>query len=200
MKDLLIKGNSKMGKNVYVYNLPAKDTCTPTDWCLHGKKGKPSCYGLRNNCLLQNVIDSAKERYEISKTEEFVPRMVKEIHSKKPKYFRFHSIGDFYSEEYVRKIISIAKDCPDTLFRTTTRRRDLTSVIQELNNLPNFIVRESLDYQRSNPIMQLPFAAISSVISEKEKTLESSYKCPDDCEACKHYCWNNRVNVYFDEF
>ncbi|MGV8087256.1 MAG: GP88 family protein [Candidatus Woesearchaeota archaeon] len=195
MKNILIKGNIKMGKNVYLFNIPAKNTCTPTDWCLHGMNGKPACYGLRNNFLLPNAINSAKERYELSKTKEFVSLMTTEIQSKNPKYFRFHAIGDFYNQEYVRKVIEIAKECPNTLFRTTTRRRDLTKIIQELNSLPNFIVRESLDIERKNPVMNLPYAAIASVVDNKNL----AYKCPDDCVLCNYHCWNNRIDIYFDE-
>jgi|GEM_PF-1240924 hypothetical protein len=205
MKEILIKGNSKMGKEVYLFNIPPKETCTPTDWCLHGRKGKPACYGLRNNYLMSNAIDSAKERLNFSKTGEFVPSMIDAIHSKKAKYFRLHSTGDFYNEEYVKKIIEIAKECPETKFRTTTRRRDLTGIIQELNSLPNFIVRESLDKDRVNPEMGLPYAAIASILSEEVKTevknnlSNSLYKCINDCTACQHYCWNSRTNVYFEE-
>jgi len=212
MKNILIKGNIKMGKKVYIFNIPAKETCTPTHWCIAGRNGKPACYGLRNNFLLPHAIDSAKQRYELSKTKEFVPLMINEIHTKDPKYFRLHAIGDFYSQEYVKKIIDIAKECPNTLFRTTTRRRDLTSVIQELNALPNFIVRESLDKDRPNPIMNLPYAAIASILPESIKNkiinetnqdkLEnqtSAYKCLDNCVKCDYYCWKNRTNIYFEE-
>ncbi len=194
-----------MGKDVYIFNIPAKDTCTPTSWCLSGRDGKPACYGLRNNFLLPNVINSAKERYEFSKTEEFIPAMISEIHAKKSKYFRLHSIGDFYDLNYVKKIIEIAKACPNTTFRTTTRRRDLTSVIQELNALPNFIVRESLDKDRPYPVMNLPYAAISSILTEKNKTETDkegtllNYKCVNDCTLCDYNCWKSRTNVYFEE-
>ena len=37
------------------------------------------------------------------------------------------------------------------MFRTTTRRRDLADVIKELDAVPNFIVRESLDHERQTP-------------------------------------------------
>jgi len=94
-------------------------------------------------------------------------------------------------------MISIAKQCPDKLFRTSTRRRDLTDELQELNSLPNFIVRESLDDERPTPVMGLTFAALSHLsVAEKKKT----YFCVDDCVKCNYYCWKHRVNVAFKEF
>jgi len=196
VKNLLIKGNSKMGPSVYLFNLPPKKTCTPTRWCLEGNGGKPACYALRNNFLFPNVIRGAEERFELSKQEDFVDRMVKEIHQASPKYFRFHSSGDFYSKKYVEKVIEIAKACPDTLFRTTTRRRDLSDSIKELNHLSNFIVRESLDSERKTPKMGLPFAALNDlpIVGKSD-----SYHCLNDCPKCGYYCWEHAYNMDFDE-
>ncbi|MBN2052578.1 hypothetical protein JW756_03680 [Candidatus Woesearchaeota archaeon] len=197
VKDILIKGNAKMGSEVYIFNLPPKKTCTPTAWCLYGRNGKPACYALRNRYVFPSVISALEERHALSLQEDFVERMSEEIKRKKAIFFRFHSAGDFYSEEYARKVIEISKSCPNTLFRTTTRRRDLTDVLQELNSLPNFIVRESLDNERPKPVMGLPFTALSHMdIVKKEKT----YRCLDDCPACDYYCWQHRDNINFDEF
>lgn len=192
---LLIQGNLKMGPQVFLYNLPAKSTCTPTEWCLKGKNNKPRCYALRNNYLFPSVIKAAKERLKISKRKDFVDQMVEAIHKKNVNYFRLHSSGDFYNEEYVKKIIEISKQCPETLFRTTTRRHDLTDIILELDSLPNFIVRESLDTERQEPIMGLKFAALSQLPVAKD-----AFKCPGDgCEKCQHYCWKNKVDMCFKE-
>lgn len=193
---LLIKGNKKMGKEVYLFNLPPLLTCTPTNWCLHGRNENPACYALRSRFLWGNAVKGAKRRLETSKQDDFVEIMVKETNKKQIKYFRFHSSGDFYSQEYVRKAMDIAEQCPDTLFRTTTRRRDLTEILQELNSLPNFIVRESLDIERPEPGMGLPFAALSFLDIVKR---EEAYKCKNNCTACGHYCWEHPVNMYFDE-
>lgn len=185
-----------MGPEVYLFNLPPKKTCTPTHWCLKGNNGKPACYALRNNFLLPNVKKGAQKRYEFSRHSSFIDKMVQAINRRNPEFFRLHASGDFYSEEYVEKITEIATQCPETMFRTTTRRRDLTKVIQKLNNLPNFIVRESLDRQRTDPKMNLPFAAISSlpIVQENE-----SLHCINDCVKCGYGCWKSRDNMDFDE-
>ncbi len=194
--EIAIKGNSKMGKNVYIFNIPAKKTCTPTSWCLEGKNGKPACYALRNNFLLPNAMASAERRYTQSKSEGFVEEMSNFIKNKKVKYFRIHSSGDFYSEDYVEKWIEIAKNCPETKFRSSTHRRDLIDKIEDLNSLPNVIVRESLDNSLREPETKLKFSALSSLeIVNKE----SSYHCLNSCEKCGHYCWEHRENINFDE-
>ncbi len=183
-----------MGSEVYLFNLPPVKTCTPTDWCLHGKNGKPACYALGGNFVFESVKRGAMERFEASQQSDFVDRMSREIERAKVKYFRFHASGDFYSEEYVGKVRDIASLFPNVLFRTTTRRRDLKEAILELASLPNFIVRESLDHCRSEPVMGLPFAALDSL--DVVKTGDS-YLCQNDCEACGYHCWLGKTNMLF---
>jgi hypothetical protein len=122
--------------------------------------------------------------------------MINAINRKSPRYFRIHASGDFYSEDYIKKFIEIVNACPQTLFRTTTRRKDLKELLNELNSLQNCIVRESLDKERKYPSIGLPFAAISNLDIVKKQT---SYKCLENYTSCKHYCWKNRCNVNFDE-
>lgn len=196
VKNLLIKGNNKLGPNVYLFNLPPVKTCTPTSWCLEGRNGKPSCYALRGYYTFLNVSDRLDNRLEITKSKDFVEMMSDEINRKKVVFFRFHVSGDFYSEKYVLKVKEIAQNCPNTLFRTTTRRRDLADVVKELNAVPNFIVRESLDWERQIPVLGLPFAALRTLPIIKKT---SAYACLDNCEKCDYYCWQYRVNMHFPE-
>jgi|APSaa5957512576_1039674.scaffolds.fasta_scaffold00594_5 hypothetical protein len=196
VRNLVIKGNSKMGPNVGIFNLPAKKTCTPTHWCLKGKNGKPACYALRNNFQFPSVIAAAKERLRLSRRNDFVNLMAQEINQKKIEFFRWHSSGDFYSESYVQKVSDIVAACPDTLFRTTTRRRDLTAPIVKLAQLPNIIVRESLDDERPTPEMGLPFAAIGHLDIVKQG---NSYECQNLCPKCDYHCWKEPTDMHFQE-
>ncbi len=196
VKGLLIKGNRKLGSEAYLFNLPPVKTCTPTSWCLEGRNGKPSCYAMRGYYTFPNVSKALNNKLALSQRDDFVEGMSEEINRKKVVFFRFHVSGDFYSEEYALKVMEIVKNCPNTLFRTTTRRRDLASVVKELNVLPNFIVRESLDHERPLPVLGLPFAAINTLPIVKRT---SSYKCLDDCMKCDYYCWQYRVNMHFPE-
>jgi len=185
-----------MGKKVWIFNLPPKKTCTPTKWCLKGKNGKPVCYALRNNYLLSNVLVSLEERYKTSKRKDFSERVVCEIQKSYCQYFRIHSSGDFYNKEYIDKWINIVKQCPNTKFRTTTRRRDLKKNISRLAELKNIIVRESLDTDICIPIMGLKFAAISDCNYPRKKDI---IRCKNNCEKCNYRCWLENRNVVQDE-
>jgi hypothetical protein len=197
MRDILIKGNVKMGPEVFLYNLPPVLTCTPTQWCLGTGKERPGCYAQKNNFRLPSTMQAARERYELSQRDDFAEMMIEAINRRRVAYFRWHSSGDFYSREYAEKVMVIVARCPDTLFRTTTRRRDLAGVIRNLNKLPNMIVRESLDPYRPIPRMGLPFAALSHMEISRQG---DAHKCADDCAFCGYYCWHHDCNVHFAEF
>jgi hypothetical protein len=193
MKNLIIKGNSKMGPKVGIFNLPPKKTCTPSKWCLQGKNGKPACYGLRNNCQLPSVVKATEWRFQESMKPDFALRMIKEINGKYD-YIRLHSTGDFYSCEYLSKWYDIIKALPKVKFRTTSRRKDYSLDLRTLASLPNMIIRESLDPTSPTPRMLLPTASITGMEISKGK-----FKCPNGCVECKYSCWKSRKSICFDE-
>ncbi len=176
----LIKGNKATGPEVYLFNLPIDKTCHPTPWC------KENCYGKKGYYLRfrKNAEKGAKRRYKLSLSREFIKTITEEIFRRKIFLVRVHVIGDFYSKEYVRKWIKIAKNCPQTRFRTTTKRRDFKNIILELHALPNFNVRESLDPSFQTPTMELPIAAIDTLDIAK-----NLFRCISDCQKCGYPCW-----------
>lgn len=187
MKRLTIKGNTKMGPDVGIWNLPPVRTCWPSAWCME------HCYAQRNNFLLPSVLRSLIWRLEQSQLPDFVPRMITE--AQHFEFFRIHASGDFYSNAYIDAWSQIIRDCPDTKFRTTTRRDDFTEPLRALHGLPNMIVRESLDPTRPTPCMGLPVAALVGLPAAR-----GGLRCPDDCPTCDYRCWRRAVNVQFEEF
>ena len=150
---------------------------------------------MRGHFQWSTVKQTLYRRYRASKGTTFIQRMIGEINKKGWKYFRIHAAGDFYSKEYVNRWITIVKGCPNTIFRTTTRRRDLRASLSKLNALPNGIVRESLDTEISKPTMGLSFAAINSITNLPNNTLY----CINDCDTCGHKCWKTRKSMVFEE-
>ncbi len=176
-----------MGLDVYLFNLPIIKTCRPTVWC------EKNCYGKKGNYkrFKRSIEIALDKRYELSLSDKFVETITKEIFRRRISLVRVHVTGDFYSEEYVRKWIQIAKNCPQTRFRTTTKRRDLKDIILELHSLPNFNVRESLDPSRPEPIMGLPIAAIETL-----EIAADFFRCARDCRKCGYVCWHQKDSNY----
>lgn len=182
---ILQENKACYGPEVFAFNLPSPKTCKPTKWCAA-------------NCYAQSIHLNKlrrEERYEISLSKEFPGLVIGEIKKKKIKLVRLHSTGDFYSKNYIKKWIKIAQNCPNTLFRTSTRRRDLTQDILRLNALKNFAVRESLDPSRIKPSMNLPVAAV-----EGTPLAEKFFRCPINCHKCGYYCWYHKTNILLPIF
>lgn len=180
------RGNSKMGPEVLIFNLPPIETCMPSEWC------RKNCYGLKNRHRWPSVIKSQQKRLEISKRPDFVRLAVAELEKTKRRYVRLHSTGDFYSAEYVEKWIEIARNCPEKLFRTTTKRTDLGAVLKELDSLPNMIIRESLDPTRPEPSGLLATLIVLEGTPTEDREL---FLCCDDCVRCNYTCWEKRISV-----
>jgi len=185
--DYLTKGNWETGPDVYLFNLPIAKTCRPTAWC------KENCYGKKGNYkrFERSIGRALDKRYELSLSDEFAETITKEIFRRKISLVRVHVTGDFYSKKYVRRWIQIAKNCPQTLFRTTTKRRDLADVILELHLLPNFNIRESLDPSRPELAMGLPLAAIETL-----EIAADFFRGARDCRKCAYVCWRQKDSNY----
>lgn len=153
-------GNAKLkAANMLMFNLPAgKETCGRV--C-------PGCYAIKEQTRWPSVVLGRNRRLEASKDESFAAKMSAEINKKKtrPKYFRVHASGDFYSQDYINAWETIAKEHPDIIFYAYTKRKRKFS-FAALQQLTNFIVIDSLQYKRLNygPADQAP---------------EGSYICPD---------------------
>ena len=189
--DIFVNGNSKMGPEVLIFNLSALETCKPSKWC------RKHCYALKGYHTYTSVKKSWRKRLEISKQPDFVELAVQELKKKKNfRYVRLHSSGDFYNEEYARKWIKIIKQCPEKLFRTTTKRTDLGKAIRELDSLPNMIIRESLDTTRPKPSGILPTIAAIKGTAVNQKL----FFCKDDCVLCDYTCWKERISLEIAPF
>jgi len=130
MRKLLSKSNGKLietGKkfNVKIFNwsLPAyknkdgKTVCPFADVCVK------YCYAKKGNYTrYPKNMEIREQKYKISKQDNFVQLMDKEIKSyRKIDYIRLHDSGDFYSPEYLKKWIDIANKNPKVKFYAYTK-------------------------------------------------------------------------------
>lgn len=140
---LIQKGNSKLGRNIYMFNIPAtRDICGRI--C-------PGCYAIKEQKRFPIVIETRNKRLEASKQEDFASTIISEINSlrTKPLYFRIHASGEFYSQSYIDSWYTIASSFPSITFYAYTKRLahfDFSS----LSSLPNFILINSLHFRGLN--------------------------------------------------
>lgn len=175
---LIQKGNAKL-HNMYMFNLPAtKDICGRI--C-------PGCYAIKEQVRFPIVVEARNKRLEASKQEDFVATVVKEISSlrTKPKYFRTHASGEFYSQEYIDKWSIIADKFPDITFYAYTKRLkhfDFSS----LQNKENFVLINSLQFTKLN-------------YGKKEEAPEGAFMCPSTegatCGESCTYCMSKTAQT-----
>jgi hypothetical protein len=96
----LKKTSKELGVRVFNFGIPAyksasgKLTCPMADSCVK------FCYAKKGAYIWSNVQPAFEKRYELTKQDNFVDEMYKEIVKKKPAYIRVHDSGDYYSKKY----------------------------------------------------------------------------------------------------
>lgn len=83
------------------------------------------CYARKGAYIWSNVNKAHEERYEFSKTDNFVNAMINEIKNKKADFIRVHDAGDYYSKAYMEKWFSIARQLPNVKFYSYTNMIDM---------------------------------------------------------------------------
>jgi hypothetical protein len=177
---LLKYENSKL-KGQYIFNLPvSKEVC--------GREC-PGCYALKPQVRFPNtVLPYRQDRYEASKQDNFVCTMVTELSSyrRKASVVRIHEAGEFYSQAYIDKWVSIAKFLPNFQFYAFTKRMkdfDFSALLA----LPNFVLIDSLMHGGLN------YAKLENLPSDVKicPATTSDVHCDSNCG----YCWTKTAQT-----
>ncbi len=124
---MLVKGNTKLGRTIWCFSIPASLTCPgKTELC------DSRCYAQRGMFCMPSVKASHMHNYECTLRGDFVRRMVREIRIHAATVVRIHTAGDCYHANYVRKWICIVKACPDTKFFIFTRSWRIKTIRNQL--------------------------------------------------------------------
>lgn len=149
-KGLLVDGNDKIGKGIFHYS-----TLPGTKEYTHSKLNFTTCgtcpcncigcYGMSGNYTrYKSIYDSLALRTIIARLDlDFmVDEINKQIAKQNIKYIRIHATGDFFSADYVKAWIKIAKENPNTIFWTYTKAT--FKELDELNSLENVNIVSSV--------------------------------------------------------
>ena len=124
----LLTQNSKLKKTsiennarVLNFSLPAYKTMTGKTVCPFAKDCVKYCYAQKGNYRYPSVVKGLNNRYNLSKTAEFIPQMNATIILERPTHVRIHDSGDFYSVKYLDKWVQIAKQNKDVIFYAYTK-------------------------------------------------------------------------------
>lgn len=151
MTEKLLKYENAKLKHQLIFNLPvSKAIC--------GRQC-PGCYALKAQVRFPKTVLPYRERmHAASLQDDFTTQIIAEITKcKRPlSAVRIHEAGEFYSQAYIDKWVTIAKACPTVKIYTFTKR------IKEFNfkalmALPNTSIVDSLMHGGLNygPIAKL---------------------------------------------
>jgi len=141
---ILKAGNRKLDKSVLIFNLPDVLTCPGASLgCLR------FCYArLAKSNNPKSTAIARYARYLIALRSDFSEIMFKELKNKRKSTIRIHESGDFFSLEYFRKWVEVARRLPNKTFYAYTKSWFIAQHLSELP--PNFIIIFSLDATNFN--------------------------------------------------
>ena len=155
----LKKTSKKHGKRVFNFGIPAltdpesgKRTCPFAGACAK------FCYAQKGAYAWSNVKPAFKRRYELTKSDDFVPTISAEITRRKVSHLRIHDSGDFYSPKYIDKWFQVMALHPDVVFYAYTK------------SVPLFIDREL----PSNFVLRFSEGGTHDHLIDKDKHLHAS--------------------------
>jgi hypothetical protein len=198
---LITRGNSKLGKGVFVTSLPAGESCPgATDWCsrfCYAKKGFFTMTTHRNKYSRQLALlrsdpgaYEAQLRFELSKL-------------KTGSVMRFHVAGDIDSVEHIGIIARAISSRPDIQFYLYTRSwrvAELREAIErQLFPLANLHVWGSTDPSCGEPPEGWRSARVFDS-ADDARAGGYSVVCPEQlgrkasCSECQ-LCWHAKPNA-----
>lgn len=136
--------SNALGVKVFNFSIPAYKSETGKVTCPFADKCIKFCYAQKGNYKrFPSVRNGMEKKYQLTKQENFVELMNKEIQKKKPNFIRVHDSGDYYSKEYLNKWLTIAKENPNVKFYSYTNSIKFIKELQEIPGNFDFIFSDS---------------------------------------------------------
>lgn len=139
---LMTYENHKLKKQ-FIFDLPAtQEVCGRV--C-------PGCYAKKAQVAYPATLPARLRRLSAAQQPDFSKRITDELLGTKKqfKYVRIHSSGEFYSQEYVDKWLTIANNNPNVKFYAFTKRiKDFN--FSKLMRAKNVSIIDSLKFGRLN--------------------------------------------------
>ena len=121
----LKKTSKALGLRVFNFGIPAYKSASGRVICAMADECVEWCYAKKGAYIWSNVQPAFENRYQLSKTDDFIDAMNNEIKRKKPDYVRVHDSGDYYSKAYLQKWIQVAIHNPSVKFYSYTNMVDM---------------------------------------------------------------------------
>lgn len=176
----LVKGNSKLNKNIYSFSLLPQVTC---------RNPCKDCYDLKSLRYKYTRLSRLYNTYlAVNKLDYLKEEIIKQVKkSRTIKYLRVHVGGDFFSMDYVNMWYNIAdwiKDNkPEVKVYTYTKNMDIIPYLGNINVVESLLPNGNVNFNTIENIKK---------IWDKDKTYKicpvtlgnKTVKCGIDCTLC----------------
>jgi hypothetical protein len=163
-RNLLARGNRKLGESIHAWSIPAVDTCPG-----RSARCERCCYARSGHFCWPQVQERLRQNLDAAQAEGFERLLAAEVRRRRVHTLRVHVAGDFYSPQYTRKWLGIARRCPRTTFYAYTRSwrvAELAPVLAELAALPNVRLWYSADRETGLPPWRPPGVEVAYLQTE----------------------------------
>lgn len=215
MKQLLkmSKGNKKL-KNTLIFDLPAGRTCPNSDKChsyaVMNNNGKLTvkdgdntifrCYAASQEAQYKNVYNARKYNHDLIlkylnkengyfHTYELIKESIIKNISKNINKVRIHSSGDFFSGQYLRAWLTVARSMPRLKFYCYSKSLDLFGINVSIPD--NFFLTASMGGKRDDLIHKGYFKRWAIVVNSEDEAIKKGiehigkpYKIDKDDSSC----------------
>jgi len=191
-----LKNTSKIiNKRVFNFGITAYKSITGKIICPFADKCVKYCYAQKGAYSWSNVKPAFEKRYEITKQDNFIELMNKEIKRKKVDFLRVHDSGDFYSNAYIQKWFKIANQNPNVNFYAYTKSIPLFKGLSIPENF-DIIFSEGSKVDELINVKTDRHAKIFNSVKELEKAgyINAS---KNDLNATKFFTNNHKVGLVY---
>ena len=181
------------------WSLQALDTC-PASRKANGElvDACQGCYATDGNYRFSNVKAPRIHNKEDWKRDEWVADMIKELDNER--YFRWFDSGDMYDLRLAHKILQVMTMTPWVRHWLPTRMHKFdkfSSVIADMMELPNVVVRLSSDSVRGDTVGNAKWSSViigTDQVTTTSFTICRSFEQGGKCLDCRA-CWSKEVPV-----
>lgn len=180
MKLTFQKGNAKLSKNIYTFNLLSGHSCPFANECLSkvdldtgklkdGKYTKFRCFSATAEAIYPKVLKARLNNFEVVRklSKKELVTTLQQFLPKKAKIVRLHVSGDFFNQTYFDSWLEIANNNPDIIFYAYTK--SLKFWVNRLGVIPtNFQLTASKGGKLDSLINEFDLKYAEVVFSIKE--------------------------------
>ena len=191
-----LKSTSKIiNKRVFNFGITAYKSITGKIICPFADKCVKYCYAQKGAYSWSNVKPAFEKRYEITKQDNFIELMNKEIKRKKVDFLRVHDSGDFYSPSYIQRWFKIANQNPNVNFYAYTKSIPLFKGLSIPENF-DIIFSEGSKVDELINVETDRHAKIFNSVEELEKAgyINAS---KNDLNATKFFTKNHKIGLVY---